>query len=198
MKNLYIIWAHPRKDSLTAQVVEVIKQEATQQGFDTSELDLYRADFNPVLPVEDEPDWNNPKKVYSTQVMQLAKQVSDKDTVVFVFPVWWYSFPAIVKGYLDRVWNFGLAYGAGYKFPVKSIRWIALVGDIKPSFEKRGNDEHIEHLLNRSISSYAGITDSKVEFLYDTLGSQVEDNAKEQHYQQLFEQARNVIKHLVV
>lgn len=197
MKKLHIIWAHPRIDSLTAQMVKVITEQAIEQGFTTSELDLYRANFNPVLPIEDEPDWSNPNKVYSTEVMQLADQITDKDIIVFVFPVWWYSFPAILKGYLDRVWNFGLAYGAEHKFSIQTIRWIALVGDVKHAFEKRGNDQHIVHLLDKSISSYGGVTDSKVEFLYDTLGSEVTDSGREQHYQRLFEQAKNVIKQLV-
>ena len=196
MKKIHIIWSHPRTDSLTAEIVRIIKTEAADNRFETSELDLYRSEFSPVLLRADEPDWNDPDKVYSDDIMELAGSLNGKDAIIFVFPVWWYSVPAILKGYFDRVWNYGLIYGAGRKLPLDTIRWVALVGDTKKSFEIRDNDKYIEHYLNKSIASYCGGTDSKVEFLYDTLGSEAEKTGVENHYNALKEQARNVVRML--
>ena len=111
--NIYLIWAHPRHDSLTGQVVKEITQQATAQNIAVKELDLYRAGFDPVLNVVDEPDWANPQKEYAPEVHQLFSEMQGHDTAVIVFPVWWYSFPAMLKGYLARVWDYGLVYGSG-------------------------------------------------------------------------------------
>ncbi|MGC6744074.1 NAD(P)H oxidoreductase [Escherichia coli] len=96
-----------------------------------TELDLYRRNFNPVMTPEDEPDWKNMDKRYSPEVHQLYSELLEHDTLVVVFPLWWYSFPAMLKGYIDRVWNNGLAYGDGHKLPFNKVRWVALVGGDK-------------------------------------------------------------------
>ncbi|CAI0838558.1 Putative NADPH-quinone reductase (modulator of drug activity B) [Serratia quinivorans] len=103
LNNIYFIWAHPRPDSLTAQVVDEMQREAAREGYNVSSLDLYRSHFDPLLRVEDEPDWDNPQKTYSEEVHRLFNELEDKDTLVLVFPVWWYAFPAMLKGYLERV-----------------------------------------------------------------------------------------------
>lgn len=117
-EKMYIVWAHPRADSLTAHIVEAMQSQAARHAIDVTTLDLYRRGFNPVLDVEDEPDWENPNKQYSPDVHQLYSELEGHDTLVVVFPLWWYSYPAMIKGYMDRVWNHGLAYG-GKGFPAK-------------------------------------------------------------------------------
>ena len=56
-EKMYIVWAHPRADSLTAHIVEAMQSQAARHAIDVTTLDLYRRGFNPVLDVEDEPDW---------------------------------------------------------------------------------------------------------------------------------------------
>lgn len=135
MKTAHIIWAHPRENSLTSQVVTALKAAAAEKEINVRELDLYRAGFDPVLREEDEPDFSNSDKPYSEQVYQLFDQMAGSDMAFVVFPVWWYSMPAILKGYVDRVWNYGLTYGNGKQLPYSSIRWIALVGGAQGKFE---------------------------------------------------------------
>ena len=119
---------HPRHDSLTAHIADAIHQRAMERKIQVTELDLYRRNFNPVMTLEDEPDWKNMDKRYSPEVHQLYSELLEHDTLVVVFPLWWYSFPAMLKGYIDRVWNNGLAYGDGQKLPFNKVRWVALVG----------------------------------------------------------------------
>src|SRR3954470_16176757 len=99
-ESIYFIWAHPRADSLTAQIVEEMQGQAARDGMSTTTLDLYRSGFDPVLGTEDEPDWNDSTKRLSPEVHRLFGELEGKDTLVVVFPVWWYSFPAIIKGYM--------------------------------------------------------------------------------------------------
>ncbi|SUI82904.1 Glutathione-regulated potassium-efflux system ancillary protein kefF [Serratia quinivorans] len=169
LNNIYFIWAHPRPDSLTAQVVGEMQREAARQGYNVSSLDLYRSHFDPILRVEDEPDWDNPQKTYSEEVHRLFNELEDKDTLVLVFPVWWYAFPAMLKGYLERVWNYGLAYGAGSGLKDKKIRWLALVGGSQSGFIKYGWEKNMTDYINGSMA-YLGVEDARIDFLYNTIG----------------------------
>lgn len=196
MERLHIIWAHPRQDSFTAQVVKAVRSEAEKKGFKVSEWEAYFSGFNPVLQHEDEPDWNDYDKKYSETASILAKDLFDKDYLVFVFPVWWYSLPAILKGYIDRVWNYGVFYGdrEKHKLPVKAVRWIGLIGSDEPHIQKRDYDKYMLHYFNIGLAGYCGITDSKVQFLYDTIGSEAID--VNTHYTMLIDQAVEFIKEL--
>ncbi|BDH47653.1 NAD(P)H-dependent oxidoreductase [Salmonella enterica subsp. enterica serovar Choleraesuis] len=191
-ENSYLVWAHPRSDSLTAQVVEEIQGQAAINGIKMKTLDLYRSNFDPVLNVEDEPDWGNPQKQYSSEVHRLFDDVENADTLFLVFPVWWFSIPAILKGYLDRVMNHGLAYGEGKSLAATKVRWIALVGGSEERFLRHGHDKHMTSFMNESMG-YLGIKDSQVTFLYNTLGVEEDIGDSTQHFKQLFRQARDVV-----
>lgn len=195
LNNIYFIWAHPRSDSLTAQVVNEMQSEAVRHGYNVSSLDLYRSDFDPILRVEDEPDWDNPQKIYSDEVHRLFNELEDKDTLVLVFPVWWYSFPAILKGYLERVWNYGLAYGDENRLKDKKIRWLALVGGSQSGFIKYGWEKNMTDYINGGMA-YLGVEDAKIDFLYNTIGVEEGITDGEAHYHKLFAEAREVVSSL--
>lgn len=142
---------HPRHDSLTAHIADAIHQRAMERKIQVTELDLYRRNFNPVMTPEDEPDWKNMDKRYSPEVHQLYSELLEHDTLVVVFPLWWYSFPAMLKGYIDRVWNNGLAYGDGHKLPFNKVRWVALVGGDKESFVQMGWEKNISDYLKKYV-----------------------------------------------
>ncbi|WCM60740.1 NAD(P)H oxidoreductase [Paenibacillus polymyxa] len=198
MKVLIIV-AHPRSDSLTMNITNKFAEGLRAAGHEYEIADLYRENFNPVLLPQDEPDWNNESKVYSDEELRKAysdevtremERIQSSDAIVMIFPVWWYSFPAIMKGYIDRVWNMGFAYG-GAKLPVNKIRWIPLVGDTQEHFKKRDYDAMIEKYMNIGIAQYIGVNDSEVNFMYNTLG-EFEDNQEENlnsHYKKHLDEA---------
>lgn len=194
-KKMYFVWANPKKESLTAKIVDSMKKQGLENGYEVSELDLYRSGFKASLEEIDHPIWENKEQNYSQEVYDLFDELKESDTVIFVFPIWWYSFPAILKGYIDRVWNYGLAYGNGSKIPVNKVRWIALAGDTEQSFKKRDNDKYLEHFTINSISSYCGITDAKLEIIYDTLVFDKEPAGSEA-YKTVFKRVNTIIDDL--
>ncbi|WP_436921619.1 NAD(P)H oxidoreductase [Klebsiella pneumoniae] len=187
MKKLNIIWSHPRTDSLTGDVVKRITSMAEASGYEVNILDLYRSGFSPVLNTEDEPDWQDQSKDYSAEVSRLSSELSPEHPLIFVFPVWWYSLPAMLKGYIDRVWNNGVFYGEGSQRPASRILWIGLVGQSEPAFMKRGFDFTLRQTLNNGIASFCGVNNSSVKFLFDTIGDDVEE--KNKHYEALVSNA---------
>ncbi len=128
--------------------------------------------------------------IISFSTMQLSRTL-EHDTLVVVFPLWWYSFPAMLKGYIDRVWNNGLAYGDGHKLPFNKVRWVALVGGDKESFVQMGWEKNISDYL-KNMCSYLGIEDADVTFLCNTVVFDGEE-LHASYYQSLLSQVRDMV-----
>lgn len=124
-KNVLVVYAHPEPYSLTRQLVDVTVETLAKQGHDVVHSDLYGMRWKAVF---DEADF--PKRVDSSRLSfiaesanayatgQQAKDVAAEqakllaaDAVVLQFPLWWYGVPAILKGWIERVYAFGFAYG---------------------------------------------------------------------------------------
>lgn len=133
MKTILIVHAHPEHASLTHQLVEVSVETLRRQGHEVLQSDLYGMGWKAVFDEHDFPTRSNPDRLsfieesghsYASglQAPDIAaeqQKVLASDAVIFQFPLWWYSMPAIMKGWIDRVWAFGLAYGyknAGNRF----------------------------------------------------------------------------------
>jgi NAD(P)H dehydrogenase (quinone) len=110
MKTLLVL-AHPRSDSLTAQAAQRFAATLRVNGHEIEHADLAVEEFSPVLREDDEPDWSNPDKTCSPAVQAEMRRIERNDAIVMIFPVWWWSMPARLKGWIDRVWNNGWAYG---------------------------------------------------------------------------------------
>ncbi|AIQ46485.1 NAD(P)H dehydrogenase [Paenibacillus sp. FSL R7-0273] len=189
MKTLVVI-AHPRTDSLTWSLTKKMVEGLSHSGHKYEILDLYAENFNPLLQPIDEPDFGNSDKGYSKEVQREMERIKRHDAIIFVFPVWWHSTPAILKGYIDRVFNNGFAYGTN-KLPIEKIRWIAIAADSRYGFKKRGYQLMMEHHLNIGIADYVGVPDSEIHFLYNSLGGEnVQSNDElTAHFEQLHSDA---------
>lgn len=191
MKILVVV-AHPRKNSLTASITKRFTEGLIKAGHEYEILDLYAEGFNPILYTQDEPDLNTSNKIYSKEVMFEMERIRQNDALVFIFPMWWYSMPAIMKGYLDRVWNRGFAYDSPTKLPVQKLRWITLVGTEQSKFEKRNFHLMTEQYLNSGLAGFTGVLDSEVHFMYNSLMEFSDENQQEEkevHYASLLEEA---------
>lgn len=165
--------SHPRVESLTFSVTDRFTQGLIDAGHETEVLDLYRSGFNPVLWEADEPDWSSNHKRYSPDVETEMERMKQNDALAFIFPVWWYHLPAMLKGYIDRVWNNGFAYGSN-KLHHSQVLWLGLAADSKEGIEKRQYLNLMDQQLNIAIAGYCGILNSRVEILYNTLDSNPE------------------------
>lgn len=170
MKVLTVV-VHPRIDSFTFAIADRFVQGLQDAGHETEVLDLHRSRFNPVLWEEDEPDWSTDHKSYSPEVESEMNRMKQYEALAYIFPIWWYSVPAMLKGYIDRVWNNGFAYGSS-KLHHEQVLWLGLAGASAEHFEKRNYDKMLAHHLNVGMASYAGISNSKVEILYNTLDAE--------------------------
>lgn len=163
--KVLLVTAHPRSDSLTHAVAKAFAEAAKRNGHEIEVADLMAEAFDPVLREPDEPDWANSDKVYSAAVQSEMARIERNDATVMVFPVWWWSMPALLKGWIDRVWNNGWAYG-DKKYPHSRAWMLAIAGTSAEAFAKRGYDTAISTQLETGILGYCGVPDTRLELLY--------------------------------
>lgn len=106
MTRCLLVTAHPLAESLTARLAAHVEAAARAQGWQVTRRDLYPA-FDPVLTPEERAGY------YAAPSATLADEKRDlveAEVLILVFPTWWSGFPAILKGWFDRVWTPGVAY----------------------------------------------------------------------------------------
>lgn len=107
MRHL-VIAAHPSTRSFNHAVVEAYTSELIARGHRIECRDLYAASFNPVLSARDLAAVARGKPAKDIKVEQVA--IRRADVLTLISPLWWSGFPAMLKGYLDRVFCAGFAY----------------------------------------------------------------------------------------
>ncbi|MFT3691230.1 NAD(P)H-dependent oxidoreductase [Paenirhodobacter sp.] len=124
--KVLIVFAHPEPHSLSAALRDVAIRELETAGHEVRVSDLYamnwkaqvdRADF-PALTEDRLMPAAASKHAFATGTLtDDVKAEIDKllwaDLLILHFPLWWYAMPAILKGWVDRVYAYGFAYGVG-------------------------------------------------------------------------------------
>jgi len=103
-----IIFAHPNTNSFNHAIKEVVENELTLSGKKFSSRDLYHMNFDPVLNLQDIDGAQH--GVVLEDVEEEQGYIRSADVLIFIFPIWWGSMPAILKGYFDRVFSNTFAY----------------------------------------------------------------------------------------
>lgn len=168
--RILVIFDHPRRDSFCGAVLDAFAAGLAEAGHQAEIADLYREGFDPRMPPADEPDWGDPGKRYSDTVLAEQARIARNEALAFVFPVWWWSVPAMTKGWVDRVWNNGWAYGAR-KLPHSGALLIGTGSSSAAGFHKRGYDRAMEVQLVTGIMDYCGIPRAELRLLCDVMGS---------------------------
>lgn len=102
-----IVLCHPRPDSFCAAVAKRAEHVAREAGFEAFERDLYAMAFDPVMHARDIGDPRGGGQ--SRDVAQEVALLGDPRVVVLVYPIWFGSAPALIKGYIERVLGAGFA-----------------------------------------------------------------------------------------
>lgn len=127
MKKVLIVHAHPEAKSFNTALAKLAESHFLQQGSNVKFLDLYQLNFNPVggakdfLSLEDEDFFKYQKEqlhaaqhdLFDPDLKQHMELLEWCDILVFNFPLWWFALPAILKGWVDRIFAMGVVYGGG-------------------------------------------------------------------------------------
>ncbi|KKB77860.1 hypothetical protein VW35_14535 [Devosia soli] len=110
--RIHLVQCHPLPDSLNAHLAGCIAQWLGERGHAVDRLDLYALGFSPALTIEE-------RRAYAADpltlpdVALLQERLKAAEHLILVFPTWWFSMPAMLKGWFDRVWAPGFAYAQG-------------------------------------------------------------------------------------
>ncbi|MGW0917123.1 NAD(P)H oxidoreductase [Streptomyces sp. NPDC002784] len=167
-RTALVVVAHHRSDSLTAHTARRAAARLEAAGYRIDLLDLHAEGFDPRMNTDDQPDWGNREKAYSDEVHAHMQRILDAEVVVAVFPVYWQSVPAILKGWIDRVWNYGFAYGRSKpRLAGKRMLWLGLAGASADDPIVEGMQTVLETNLSEGIAYYCGFSHSTVGLLTD-------------------------------
>lgn len=107
MKCLVVI-AHPDTGSLCHRLAQSAIAALLAGGHEVVVEDLYLAGFSPVLTANERQSYYGPR--FDSAAPAQIERLLAAEALVLVFPTWWFSFPAMLKGWFDRVWVPGVAY----------------------------------------------------------------------------------------
>ena len=104
-----VVYAHPVPDSFCSVVRDRVVGSLIAAGHEVDLMDLYAEGFDPRLPVEEHALHLSGLET-KPAIAGHARRLSAAEALVLVYPTWWGSQPAILKGWFDRVWVEGVAY----------------------------------------------------------------------------------------
>ncbi len=126
--NVLIVHAHENKDSFCSALGQTAKTFFENEGHHVTFSDLYAMDFDPVGGKRDfiaiseanyykyaiEQITAHNSNTYNKPLRAEMRALEKADILLFNFPLWWFSMPAILKGWVDKVLSYGFAYGGEY------------------------------------------------------------------------------------
>lgn len=110
--KVLIIYAHPNPKSLNHAMLETLTKGLAEAGHTYEVVDLYDINFNPVLSAA---DFEVMQAGGRSDVKIQKEKVLNADALAFIYPIWFSAPPAILKGWIDRVFHLGFAYDVDIK-----------------------------------------------------------------------------------
>jgi NAD(P)H dehydrogenase (quinone) len=177
--KVLIVFAHPEPKSFNGALLDTAATTLAQMGHDVTVSDLYRMKFKAVLDCDDfagqrlngefldiSAEQENMYKTCGSTADVAAEQekVLDCDMLIFQYPTWWFSMPAILKGWVDRTMTRGFAYEAGRKYSSGKFKGrramiCTTTGTSSNLYQPDGIDGDINHILwpiHNGIFNYLG------------------------------------------
>ncbi|TCP94952.1 putative NADPH-quinone reductase [Cricetibacter osteomyelitidis] len=159
--NHLIIFVHPNgKESFNRAVAERVVATSEKLGVETHVRDLYSLEFNPLLSVEEMQ--GTFQGIISAEIQREQHFIRQADLITLVYPLWWMGFPAMLKGYLDRVLSYGFAYKTDNGSSVglltdKKLQQFVTIGSNVATYQELGWDKALDVTLANGLFGFCGI-----------------------------------------
>ncbi|TXI86754.1 MAG: flavodoxin family protein [Chryseobacterium sp.] len=159
MRHL-IIYAHPNENSLNHHLLNTVIETLQYHNEEIIVRDLYHIGFNPVLSLNDIQGQRMGK--LSDDVKTEQDHISWAEQITFIYPIWWTGLPAMMKGYIDRVFSYGFAYRYDQgiqKGLLKGKKTVIINthGKSHEEYEKTGMDKALTLTSDNGIFIYSGL-----------------------------------------
>lgn len=174
MKHVLIINGHSNKESYCRALSEKYLEGAKKVTQNVELVNISELEFNPVLEYED-----REKRELEPDLIELQNKIKRADHLVFVYPNWWGTYPALLKGMIDKVFASGFAFKYEGNSPLpkkllkgKSARVIVTMDTpawyYSLVFKKPGHNS-----MKKSILNFCGVNPVKITTFSPIKGSSV-------------------------
>jgi NAD(P)H dehydrogenase (quinone) len=174
-----IIYAHPNPKSFSALICDRIRDLSEELGNAVTVRDLYKLNFNPVLSSQDFKSLQN--GVTPKDIQEEQKIIKSADLITVIFPLWWTGYPAILKGWIDRVLLNGFAYQHSTKTGItplltdKKVQIITTMGASVEEYESSGLIDAMARTMFDNVWSFCGCDDAGMIVLGEAPGMSDKD-----------------------
>jgi NAD(P)H dehydrogenase (quinone) len=132
MSRVLIIFAHPNQQSYNSSILHKSIEGLSKRGHEIQIDDLYTQRFDPVMT-----EGELSQKRTPDSILQEQAKVTWADILLFIFPVWWWSPPAILKGWLERV----LCLNFAFRYDIKQNGYVGALQDRKAAIISTGSSD---------------------------------------------------------
>ena len=154
-----IIAAHPRVKSFNHAVVQAYTAALAERGHQVACRDLYAIGFNPILSARDMAAISRSKP--PIDIRRELHAIAAADAITVIAPLWWGGFPAVLKGYIDRVFTAGSPYLAKNTAYGRSLfgRKGAIITTSEASVDELRSDGTLRALKrhHKGLMEYCGV-----------------------------------------
>ena len=109
MSRALVVFAHPCGESLSAAIHRTAVDGLARNGWEVDDCDLYAERFDPILSADERRGYHD-TQTNTGPVQAYVDRLRAADALVLVFPVWNFGYPAILKGFFDRVFLPGVSF----------------------------------------------------------------------------------------
>ncbi len=134
--KILLVYAHPEADSFNGALRDMTVKTLIELGHEVQVSDLYAMQFDPVSSRRNFTTVKNPdflklqyEEMHAAEHDGFAPDVAAEiaklkwaDLMIWQFPLWWFSVPAMLKGWVDRVFAMGSVYGYGHMYEDGMLR----------------------------------------------------------------------------
>ena len=172
--HVLTVFDHPQRQNFPGAVLDTFVEGIVQAGHTAEVADLHAEGFDPRFIAADHAHfWGGPRPDDSTRE---AERVDAADALALVFPVYWWSFPAMLKGWIDRVFTAGWAYSVDAEstsrghLSDKPVMLIGTGGTRPTTYAKYGYGDALRTQIEIGIFGFCGMTDIETHLLLDVDG----------------------------
>ncbi len=110
--RVVVVVAHPDPNSFNHAIASTAASALRESGHDVTVLDLYAEEFRTAMSHDERLAYHSERPILDPMAERHAEIVKRAEALIFVYPTWWSTMPAILKGWLERV----MVPGVGFVF----------------------------------------------------------------------------------
>ena len=131
---MLIIYAHPNKNGHCGYILKTALEWFNGKNIKYQILDLYQMNFDPVLKPDEH--YTSGNKNVTPDNKKIQELIAAEQNLIFIYPTWWNNLPAILKGFIDRIFTPGFAfkYENGRPWPFLNGRAVVFTAAGAPWF----------------------------------------------------------------